>query len=178
VTNAFGTVAELVTALAAGARETDGEAVDALAHHLQCAAILADAAPGDPELQVAGLVHDVASTLRPGRPRTHARDGAALVAPLLGERIAWLVGHHDQAKRYLVTTEPTYRSLLSECSVRTLEAQGGLLDDGELAALRAEPSLDAVLEVRRADDAAKVPGRRVPGLERWLPTLEEITRRT
>ena len=46
--------------------------VAALAHHLQCAALLAQAAPGDVELQVAGLVHDVASSMDPrarGRPR-------------------------------------------------------------------------------------------------------------
>ena len=39
--------------------------VAALAHHLQCAALLAQDAPGDVELQVAGLVHDVASSMDP-----------------------------------------------------------------------------------------------------------------
>src|SRR6266545_6418790 len=89
----------LFDVLASGAAEHDGEELDALAHHLQCAALLAERAPDDAELQVAGLVHDVASTVWPGRPDTHARAGAALVQPLLGERVAWLVGHHDQAKR-------------------------------------------------------------------------------
>jgi predicted HD phosphohydrolase len=164
----------LLDLLAAGADEEDGEVLDALAHHLQCAALVAERSPDDLELQVAGLVHDVASTVWPRRPATHARAGAALVEPLLGARVAWLVGRHDQAKRYLVTTEPAYRERLSPTSVVTLEAQGGLLDDTERAALDAEPHLHALLVLRRADDDAKVPGRRVPGLDRWRPVLERV----
>ena len=164
----------LLGVLTAGAAEDDGEQLDALAHHLQCAALLAERAPDDLELQVAGLVHDVASTLWPGRPATHARAGAALVEPLVGARVAWLVGHHDQAKRYLVTTEPEYRAQLSEASVITLEAQGGLLDRDEQTALDAAPDLGAVLTLRRADDDAKVPGRAVPGLDTWRAALDEV----
>jgi predicted HD phosphohydrolase len=164
----------LCDVLTSGASENDGETLDALAHHLQCAALLAERAPEDLELQVAGLVHDVASTVWPGRPATHARAGAALVQPLLGERVAWLVGRHDQAKRYLVTTEPEYRAHLSETSVITLEAQGGLLDPGERVALEAAPDLDAMLTLRRADDDAKVPGKTVPGLDTWRTALEKV----
>jgi predicted HD phosphohydrolase len=164
----------LVDVLASGATEDDGEALDALAHHLQCAALLRERAPDDLELQVAGLVHDVASTVWPGRPATHARAGAALVQPLLGPRVAGLVGRHDQAKRYLVTTEPGYRARLSESSVVTLQAQGGILDSDERAALDAAPDLDAVLMLRRADDDAKVPGKAVPGLESWCAALEAV----
>jgi predicted HD phosphohydrolase len=164
----------LVDVLASGATEDDGEELDALAHHLQCAALLAERAPDDVELQVAGLVHDVASTVWPGRPATHARAGAALVQPLLGGRVAGLVGRHDQAKRYLVTTDPGYRARLSETSVMTLEAQGGLLDPAELAALAAAPDLEAVLALRRADDDAKVPGKSVPKLDTWRGALEAV----
>jgi predicted HD phosphohydrolase len=165
----------LFAVLGSGARETDAEEVDLLAHGLQCAAILAETAPDDPGLQVAGLVHDVGTVLWPGRPRTHAGAGAAAVAPLLGARVARLVGHHDQAKRYLVTVDPDYRSRLSAASVVTLEAQGGLLDDDERARLETEPWLDDVLTLRRADDAAKVPGRKVPDLAHWRKLLAPRT---
>lgn len=168
-------VDSLFAALESGAGETDDEDVDLLAHGLQCAAILAETAPGDPALQVAGLVHDIGTVLWPGRPRTHARAGAAAVADLLGERVGWLVGHHDQAKRYLVTVDPAYRSRLSAGSMLSLEAQGGLLDDDERARLEAEPWLDDVLALRRADDAAKVPGRKVPGLDHWRKFLAPRT---
>jgi predicted HD phosphohydrolase len=174
VTRPLPDVDALFDVLAAGAGEDDGEALDALAHHLQCAAVLAERAPGDVELQVAGLVHDVASTVWPGRPATHARAGADLVEPLLGARVAWLVGHHDEAKRYLITTDPAYRDRLSATSIATLEVQGGRLADDERAALEAEPELEALLALRRADDDAKVPGRRVPGLDTWRGALDAL----
>ena len=164
----------LFAVLAESAGHTNDEDVSLLAHALQCAAILADTTPDDRALQVAGLVHDVGSALWPDRPRTHARAGAAAVASLLGERVAWLVGHHDQAKRYLVTVDPAYRSRLSPVSVATLEVQGGLFDDEERARLEAEPLLDDVLTLRRADDDAKVAGRSVPALSSWRTVVETV----
>jgi predicted HD phosphohydrolase len=177
VTGTITDVDALFAVLESGARHTDHEDVDLLAHGLQCAAVLAATAADDPALQVAGLVHDVGTILWPDRPRTHARAGAAAVAPLLGDRVAWLVGRHDQAKRYLVTVDPEYRSQLSPGSVRTLEAQGGLLADDERARLEAEPGLADVLTLRRADDAAKLPGRTVPDLAHWRPAVEAVAHR-
>jgi predicted HD phosphohydrolase len=174
VTGAIADVDALFGALQAGAHGTDNEDVDLLAHGLQCAALLAEVAPDDPELQVAGLVHDVGTVLWPDRPRTHARSGAAAVAGLLGERVAWLVGHHDEAKRYLVTVDPDYWSRLSPTSVRTLEVQGGTLDDDERTRLEAAPWIDDVLTLRRADDDAKVPGRAVTPLSHWRPVVEQV----
>jgi predicted HD phosphohydrolase len=170
-------VDSILGVLESGAGATDAEDVDLLAHGLQCAALLAGAAPDDRELQVAGLVHDLGTVLRPGRPRTHARAGAAAVADLLGERIAWLVGHHDEAKRYLVTVDGDYASRLSPGSLHTLEVQGGRLDDAERTRLDAEPWLDDVLTLRRADDDAKVPGRDVPPLSHWRPVVERVAAR-
>jgi predicted HD phosphohydrolase len=177
VTGAITDVDALFALLESGARQTDNEDVDLLAHGLQCAAVLGATAADDPALQVAGLVHDVGTILWPDRPRTHALAGAAAVAPLLGDRVAWLVGRHDQAKRYLVTVDPEYRSQLSPGSVRTLEAQGGLLADDERARLEAEPGLADVLTLRRADDAAKVRGRTVPDLANWRPVVEAVADR-
>ena len=171
-------VDSLLGVLETGADATDAEDVDLLAHGLQCAALLAGVAPDDEELQVAGLVHDIGSVLWPDRPRTHARTGAAAVADLLGERVAWLIGHHDEAKRYLVTTDPDYTSRLSAASVATLEVQGGRLDDAERARLDAAPWLADVLIMRRADDDAKVPGRDVPPLSHWRPIVAATAART
>jgi predicted HD phosphohydrolase len=168
-------VDSLFAVLESGAGDTDDEQVDLLAHGLQCAAILAETAPDDAALQVAGLVHDVGSVLWPGRPRTHARAGAGAVASLLGARVAWLVANHDQAKRYLVTVDAAYTSQLSPVSVVTLDAQGGPLTDDERVQLEEEPWLADVLTLRRADDAAKVPGRSVPRLEYWRPVVEDVS---
>ena len=170
-------VDSLLGALESGAGATDAEDVDLLAHGLQCAALVADVAPHDHELQVAGLVHDVGTVLWPDRPRTHARAGAGAVADLLGDRVAWLVGHHDEAKRYLVTVEPGYAARLSPASARTLEVQGGRLDDGEQARLEAVPWFAEALTMRRADDDAKVPDRDVPPLSTWRPIVEAVSNR-
>lgn len=165
---------QLLTLVARGTEHADEEHLDLLAHSLQCAALLAERHPDDLELQIAGLVHDVGTTLRPDEPADHASTGAAAIAPLLGRRVAWLVSGHADAKRYLVTTDPEYRARLSERSIVTLEAQGGLMNDAEVVALSHAPDLDALLELRRADDDAKVPGRVVPGLDAWADRFPQL----
>jgi hypothetical protein len=45
------------------------------------------------------------------------------------------------------------------------------MSDDEIRALTGAPDLDALLELRRADDDAKVRGRVVPGLDAWEPLL-------
>lgn len=167
---------ELLTTLEAGAGSGDDEPVDLLQHALQCAALLERRVPDDLELHVAGLVHDVGTLVAPGRPEDHADVGAAAVQDILGSRVARLVGLHDQAKRYLVTTDPHYRHRLSPRSLETLRLQGGLLDPAERAALQHEPDLEACLALRRADDAAKVPGLAVAGLVHWRGVLGTLAR--
>jgi predicted HD phosphohydrolase len=168
---------DLLALLATGAGADDGETVDLLEHSLQCAALLADAAPDDRELQVAGLVHDIGTLLEPGKPESHAATGAAAIALLLGTRVADLVARHDEAKRYLVTVEPRYREVLSERSIETLREQGGLLDPRERAAFEAHPCFSDLLSLRRADDAAKVAGREVPGVNTWRPIVDTVAAR-
>ena len=167
------TVDALVGQLAGSEGASDGEAVDLLAHMLQCAALVTEAAPDDPELQVAGLVHDLGWQLTHD-PATHATAGAKAVAPLLGDRVAALVAGHDHAKRYLVTTDPEYRSRLSETSVMTLGHQGGEMSEIERIEFEGGEHFRSLVALRRADDAAKIPGRVVPGLDAWRATLEAL----
>ncbi len=81
---------------------------------------------------------------------------------------------HVAAKRYLIATDTAYRTQLSHRSIETLARQGGALDGPEMQALAQRPYFDAILELRRADDRAKVPGARVPPLETWRPLLEFV----
>ena len=167
---------ELLAVLERGADVDDGEVVDVLAHSLQTAALLEERHPDDGELQLAGLVHDVGWILEPDDADAHPAVGARAVRPVLGERIAWLVGGHVVAKRYLVTDDPAYRATLSPRSIETLEQQGGLLSDAARAKLDADPvRRDALLELRRADDDAKVPGLAVPSLGAWAERLLTFT---
>jgi len=173
---AIADVEELVSVLTRADAGDDGEGLPMLAHHLQAAAHLAASAPDDAELQVAGLVHDIGSIVDPHQPLTHARTGADLVRPLLGSRVAELVVQHDQAKRYLVAVDPAYLGRLSEQSIATLEVQGGALDDAQARAFAQRPDFAACVMLRRADDAAKVPGRAVPTLESWRTVLDRCAR--
>ena len=172
----IGSVAELVDLLARGSTIRDEPEIDGLAHALQCGALLRAEHPDDPELAVAGLVHDISDVVHPDDHTDHDRRGAELVGRLLGPRVARLVGAHVTAKRYLVTTDPAYRGLLSVRSVETLVAQGDALADADLEALAADPDLDAILDLRRADERAKDPNARVPGLETWSALLESLAR--
>ena len=80
------------------------------------------------------------------------------------------------AKRYLVTTDPAYRGLLSVRSVETLAAQGDALADADLAALAADPDLAAILDLRRADERAKDPTRSCRVSSRGGPLLSQVAR--
>jgi predicted HD phosphohydrolase len=168
------TLDALLDLLAASAVHADEEDVDLLAHALQCGQHLRDVAPDDVELQVAGLVHDVGTALVPGAPDRHARIGADAVRPLLGARVARLVGGHAEAKRYLVAIDAEYRSALSARSIVTLAAQGGPLDERAAAAFARGRDADALVALRKADDAAKVPGAAVDGLESWRGPLGTV----
>lgn len=164
----------LLTAPAAS--EHDGEPVSITQHGLQCAAILRARHPDDEALQVAGLVHDVGTVLAPARPATHAATGARALRPLLGDRVAALVGDHDLAKRYLVTVDASYRSRLSPRSIETLDDQGGLLDASARAEFEAAPHFDGCLALRRADDAAKVPHLDAGTVDEWRAVIERVAR--
>jgi predicted HD phosphohydrolase len=167
---------DLFDVLASSAQYADGETVDLLAHSLQCAQLLSKTAHDDLELQVAGLVHDLGTMLEPGRPDTHALTGAHAIRPLLGSRVAALIGGHDHAKRYLVSTDSAYRARLSETSILTLEFQGGDMTEAECAAFEANDHYDGLVRLRRADDAAKAAGREVPGLDDWRERVEQVAK--
>jgi predicted HD phosphohydrolase len=149
----------------------DGTELD---HGLQCAALLERARPDDAELHVAGLVHDLAHPWdSAGQPR-HAAMGAAAIGDLLGARVAALVRGHVPAKRYLVAVNPDYFALLSPDSVMTLGEQGGAMRAAEIAAFEAQPHWEAMVELRMADEGAKVAGAVVPPLDHWRAAITAV----
>lgn len=149
------------------------QGLSALDHGLQCAWELSRTHPDDIGLALAGLVHDVGHAFGPDEE--HDRLGAAFVRAALGDRAAWLVGAHVVAKRYLVATDPTYEAQLSATSIRTLALQGGALDGPDVERFARHPHAADALALRRADEAAKIPGRAVPPLERWVPDLQAMS---
>jgi predicted HD phosphohydrolase len=142
-----------------------------LDHGLQCAEVLKVMRPDDVELQVAGLLHDIAHE---GCPiRFHAEVGAQMLGDVMAARVCALIGLHVAAKRYLVTVQPDYLARLSPISQQSFALQGGCMDEAEVAAFEADPYRDDALLVREADDAAKVAGLVVPGLDAWRGALRQ-----
>lgn len=172
---AFSDTHELVAHLRwLGTQPSVEGAFSELDHGLQTAAELRRTDPDDLELQVAGLVHDLAHPWDgAGQPR-HAALGADAVRPVLGDRVAGLVEGHVAAKRYLVAVDHGYGDLLSPDSVATLRAQGGAMGADEVAAFAADPDVGAKVALRRADDRAKVEGLVVPGLDEWVEVLHAV----
>jgi predicted HD phosphohydrolase len=144
----------------------DGDPVDLSQHGLHCADLLRTRRPDDVGRQLAGLVHDVGHAAGGGE---HAVAGAATVRPVLGDRVADLVAAHVDAKRYLAAVERDYE--LSPPSVTSLDRQGGAMTPGERKRFTARPDAADAIRLRRADEAAKVVGRVVPGLAAWVPRL-------
>jgi OPA family glycerol-3-phosphate transporter-like MFS transporter len=158
-----------------------GEAVTQREHALQ-AALAAERAGAGPALVAAALLHDVGHLL----PESYAGDGGQ-DADLRHEAAgaAWLAEHfppevvepirlHVAAKRYLCFAEPGYREGLSPASRASLRVQGGPFTADEARAFLAQPHAAAAVELRRWDEAAKVPGLRTPRLEHYRSYLEAV----
>ncbi|WP_236792746.1 HD domain-containing protein [Amycolatopsis sp. GM8] len=172
-------VPDTLAVLRAMAGDYDGgEAVDQLQHALQTAghALTAEA---DIEVVVAALLHDVGRA--PGvvehyRGLPHEQAGADFCLRHCGERAAFLVGQHVPAKRYLVVVDAGYAESLSPVSQRSLVRQGGPMTPEEVAEFEAHPWAREAAELRRWDDAAKVPGVPTRPLESFEPLLHQLWR--
>jgi predicted HD phosphohydrolase len=92
----------------------------------------------------------------------------------VGARIAWLAEQHVAAKRFLVATDARYRDLLSDVSKRTLEAQGGAMDEAEVQEFRSRPDWRRAVKLRLIDDRGKEPGLAVPEIDAYRPQLEAV----
>ena len=81
-------------------------------------------------------------------------------------KIRAIVGGHVAAKRYL-SRDPAYYAQLSDASKQSLVYQGGPYTDAQAANFEDTAWSQEVLAVRQFDDAAKIPGLEVPGLEAY-----------
>jgi len=159
-----------------------GEVVDQRRHALQCATWAVDAGADD-VLVAAALLHDVGHLLhRPGPgdavdssvDRHHEAVGARWVAPRFGAAVARVIALHVLAKRYRCTVDPAYRALLSPASIRTLSAQGGLLDAAESARVVAHPGFDEAMALRFWDEKAKDPEAVTTGINEFVAVLARL----
>lgn len=149
-----------------------GEDLSIRDHQLQAAALAAGA--GHPaSLIAAALLHDIGWAL-PRGAQNHDRSGAEILAALFPPAVVDPVRRHVAAKRYLVTADPDYLACLSQASIDTLALQGGPMTSEEALQFAAMPGFEAAVILRRIDDAAKIPGKRVPAFAAYAAVLEQL----
>ncbi len=156
-----------------GAEEYAGEKVSQLEHMVQ-AAQLAIEGGFDDEVVLAAFLHDVGHLL-PIHNATESMDGYGMMdhekvgADYLrqqgfSERMCKLIASHVNAKRYLTWKYPEYYHQLSDASKKTLEYQGGRMEEAEAKAFEADPLFDLYIKMRRWDEAAKVEHQPLPDI--------------
>ena len=167
-----------------GAESYLGEEVTMAEHMLQAAHFAAQAGAGD-ELIVAALLHDVGhftgafgdDYIERQTDNLHEDAGAAALAAYFPDAVINPIKMHVAAKRYLCATDPAYFARLSEASVRTLELQGGAMNDEECRAFERRPGWRDALQVRRWDDDGKVAGMEVAGFEHYVGAINRVRKK-
>jgi len=161
-----------------GHEEYHGEPVSQLEHASQTAELARKSHPNDSEFILAAFLHDFGhlcdlpvGDMDGYGAWNHENLGAQVLRDLgFSEKIASLVAHHVQAKRYLVSTDPAYYAALSEASKITLEKQGGLLSSEEQKDFEQDPLFELHIALRRFDEQAKLTGQPMTDLS-WLENL-------
>jgi [1-hydroxy-2-(trimethylamino)ethyl]phosphonate dioxygenase len=158
-----------------------GEPVTVLEHSLQAAHIIRESG-GDDKLIAAAMLHDLGHLLHTagedaaqrGLDTRHEELGVAAIAGHLPPAVLDPIRMHVAAKRYLCFAEPEYMAELSPASVESLALQGGPMTATEAEAWIAAPYAREAVRLRRADDAAKIAGLAVPGLESFRPLIATL----
>jgi phosphonate degradation associated HDIG domain protein len=160
------------------------EAVSQLDHAVQSAARASASGAAD-DLVAAALLHDVGHLLELAHDRgpkarssdlRHESRGASFLGALFPAPVTAPILLHVQAKRYLCATEPGYHDGLSDGSRRSLELQGGPLDEHERAAFESQPGWHDAVRLRRWDDGGKVVGLEPAPVCDYGPLLARVSR--
>ena len=173
---------ELFALLASGGGEAYfGEPVTVLEHSLQ-AAWFVSRKGGASALVAAALLHDLGHLLHGegedaatrGLDTQHEELAAEVLAGHVPGAVLDPIRMHVAAKRYLCFADPHYLAALSPASVQSLALQGGPMSGVEAEAFLGMPHAHESIALRRADDAAKVPGLAVPDLESYRPLVTSL----
>lgn len=161
-------------------RDRYDESVTQEEHALQCAQLAVDA-DATSAMVAAALLHDIGHLLvaRERVPSTdlhHEAEGARALARWFGPEVTRPIALHVAAKRYLCAVDPAYVDGLSPGSVRSLELQGGPMDDDEVTRFAAMPGSGDAAQLRRWDDLAKVVGQPTKNLADHRDLLLDLAR--
>ncbi len=155
-----------------------GESVTELQHALQCATF-AEQAGEKPVVVAACLLHDYGHLCHNlgedvadhGIDARHENIGANLLSGLFDNEIVEAARLHVAAKRYLCWKESEYLESLSAASQKSLELQGGPMNDQEAQAFECHPYYETAIRVRRYDDLGKMADMKTPDLESYRSLL-------
>ncbi|CCH03431.1 metal dependent phosphohydrolase [Fibrella aestuarina BUZ 2] len=166
-----------------GADAYYGEPVTQLAHALQCAQ-LAEEAGADAETIAAAFLHDIGHMLPVPDGTAYMDDYGTVDHEGLGadflrqqgfpEKVAQLVEHHVNAKRYLVFKNAEYRARLSEASQQTLLFQGGPMTADEAATFEQHPYFKPIIQLRLWDERAKLIDHVTPDAAHYLAIAAQV----
>src|ERR1700734_2638176 len=148
-----------------GGEEYAGEKITQLEHMVQSAQ-LAESQGYDREVILAAFLHDIGHLCEAGMGdnemdgfgiKNHEEIGADyLKSRGFSKKIVRLVESHVVAKRYLTFREPAYYEKLSDASKKTLEYQGGPMQEEEAAAFEQYPLFGLIIQMRKWDEEAKI----------------------
>jgi phosphonate degradation associated HDIG domain protein len=164
-----------------GGQNYAGEKITQLEHMVQ-AAQLAEKQRYDEEVVLAAFLHDIGHICEEGRGenemgefgiRDHEEIGAEFLEKNgFSRKITRLVGSHVEAKRYLTFKNPEYYERLSEASKRTLEYQGGRMEQAEADAFEHYPLFKLIIQMRKWDEEAKLEHQPLPNLEYYREMIQ------
>ena len=160
----------LLDLLAGCAAHADEEDVDLLAHALQCGATSPRRSrPTTSSCRWRGSCTTSAPRSYPTLPiATRASEPTRCARCSARASPAWSPATPRPSATWS-RVDASYRDALSARSVVTLAAQGGPLDQRAVEAFARGRDAEALVALRHADDAAKVPGAAVAGLDSWRP---------
>ncbi|SFT36483.1 phosphonate degradation operons associated HDIG domain protein [Algoriphagus locisalis] len=166
-----------------GQEDYIGEPVSQIEHMSQAAQI-AEKEGYEDEVILAAFFHDIGhlcvtqgdvETMEGYGVLSHEKIGADFLRELgFPEKIAKLVENHVQAKRYLTYRQPEYFEKLSEASRKTLEFQGGKMNEQEAVAFETDPLFELSLKMRTWDEMAKEEHVPLPDLAKYIRIADRM----
>jgi predicted HD phosphohydrolase len=171
-------------AMRSGSEMTYGERVTILEHSVQ-AALFAIQDGADDWMVAAAFLHDYGHFVHDlgediadqGIDAVHEEIGAQALQDFFIPEVIEPMRLHVAAKRYLVATDASYRAEITPASIQSLALQGGPFNKAEIAAFEANPYFERAVQLRRYDEAGKLPDMDIPDLEYFRPYLEKSLKR-
>ena len=159
-----------------GGEEYAGEKLTQLEHMVQ-AAQLAEEQGYDEEVILAAFLHDIGHICEDGHGdnemdgfgiKDHEEIGADFLKNKgFSKKVVRLVDSHVEAKRYLTFKDPGYYGQLSDASKKTLEYQGGRMEEEEANAFEQYPLFSLIIQMRKWDEEAKIEHKPLPDLTHY-----------